>query len=247
MTKQQIEKQFNTRASIYDGRSAWIMDAGMLDSIVAAAEVPRDATLLDVCCGTGAVGGAFKGRVARRTGIDLTPGMLDVARERLDEVVQGDVRKLPFDDGRFGIVVSRQALHFFEDPSVPIAEMARVLAPGGQLVLCQRVPYGEADRAWWHELNRLKQPNLATFILERHLTDGMERAKLGKIEKRDYFLWESINDWVQSPEVPEANRDRILEHVRRAPAEVKKVHPFEIEGSSVRARWRWVIVSGWKR
>ena len=241
-----VQAQFSTRVPIYDRRSAWILDTEIIGAMVAAAAIRGDETLLDVCCGTGAVGGAFAGAVRRRVGVDLTPAMLDAARPRLDEVVLGDARALPFPDASFDLVVSRQAVHFLPDPGVGIVQMGRVLRPGGRLVLGQRVPYGEADEAWMRELNALKQPNLQTFILESHLRDGMARAGVTDIVARNVHVWEDINDWVTSPEVPEANRARILEHCRTAPDAVRAVHPIEVDGDAVRCCWRWVILTGTK-
>lgn len=246
--ERQIQNQFTSRVPIYDRRSAWILDTSITGAMVEACKAPRDAQLLDVCCGTGAVGGAFAGRVGRRVGVDLTQAMLDTAKGRLDEVVQGDARALPFPDATFDVVVSRQALHFFHEPDVPIREMARVLKPGGQIVLGQRVPYGKADEAWMSELNFLKQPNLATFMLEEHLTGGLARAGISDVTTRDVQVWESIDDWVASPEVSAENAKKILAHVQNAPESVRKVHPIEQRpDGSTWACWRWVIVTGFKR
>jgi DNA gyrase subunit B len=244
--EQQVQRQFTERHTIYDRRSSWIMNPGILDMILAASRATADAELLDVCCGTGAVGGAFKGRVRWRVGLDLTQAMLDVARSRLDEVVQGNALHMPFTAQRFDLVVSRQALHFFEDPARVIAEMDRVTKPGGQIILAQRVPYGNADAEWMAELNRLKQPNLKTFMLERHLTDGIERAGYRDLAVTNFGVWESINEWVESPEVPSPNRGKILEHCQKAPARVRAVHPMVVDGDKVRACWRWAFVSAQK-
>jgi ubiquinone/menaquinone biosynthesis C-methylase UbiE len=241
-----VQSQFSTRVPVYDRRSAWIMDPGLLAAIVGACTAPASAELLDVCCGTGAVVGAFAGRVRRRTGFDLTAAMLDQARPRADHVVQGDARALPFADASFDVVVSRQAMHFFDDPSAPIREMARVLRPGGQLILAQRVAWGDADTAFWTELNFLKQPNLRTFILDEHLVGGMLAAGIRDIVASQHALWESIDDWVASPEVPEPNRAKILEMCRNASAEVRRVHPIEAGPDGVRCCWRWGIWAGTK-
>ncbi len=244
--EQQVQDQFTGRHTIYDKRSSWIMNPGILDMIVAASRAKPDAELLDVCCGTGAVGGAFQGRVRRRVGFDLTQAMLDVASSRLDETVQGNALDMPFPAESFDIVVSRQALHFFDDPSQVIAGMHRVTRPGGQIILGQRVPYGDADTEWMAELNRLKQPNLKTFMLERHLTEGIEKAGYRDLAVTNFGVWESINDWVDSPEVPVENREKILDHCRTAPARVRAAHPMVIDGDQVRGCWRWVFVSAHK-
>src|SRR5579859_6096960 len=98
-----VQKQFTTRAPVYDQVSAWVTDTGLLEAMVKRLEVPAESRLLDVCCGTGAVGGAFKGKVAKRVGLDLTPAMLEQAAMRLDECVQGSADQLPFEAGSFEV------------------------------------------------------------------------------------------------------------------------------------------------
>lgn len=241
----QVQDQFSTRVPIYDRRSAWIQDAGMIAAIVAQVPPNPSAKLLDVCCGTAAVSAAFAGRVGHRTGFDLTPAMLEVAKGRLDAVVQGDARHLPFEDASFDVVFSRQALHFFADPTEPIREMGRVLKPGGLLVLAQRLPWSEVDTAFWSGINFLKQPNLQTFLEERHILAGLEAAGCTLAQQSDYGLWESIHDWVASPEVSRERGEEILRRYAEAPAEVRAVHPIEERTEEGRvttwACWRWGI------
>lgn len=72
--------------------------------------------------------------------LDLSGVQLDAARDRLKndaryDIVEGDIFHLPFDDASFDTVVCIRVVHHFEDPRPAIAEMARVLRPGGVLIL----------------------------------------------------------------------------------------------------------------
>ena len=92
--------------------------------------------VLDVGCGTGVVARAAVDRVrpgGRVVGLDASPGMLAVARDRGAGVEwrQGSAERLPFEDGSFDAVTSQFALMFFDDRDGAVAEMARVLVPGG--------------------------------------------------------------------------------------------------------------------
>jgi ubiquinone/menaquinone biosynthesis C-methylase UbiE len=99
--------------------------------------------VLDVACGAGALVVEVAPRVDRAVGVDLSEGMLQLARSRLRaagevpnvEFLQGPSDALPFDDGSFTALVCTTALHHFPDPQGSIDEMARVLAPGGRLVI----------------------------------------------------------------------------------------------------------------
>lgn len=93
--------------------------------------------VLDVACGTGVVAVTAARLGACVTGLDLTPELLDRARENaaLAKVAidfhEGDVEKLPFDDNEFDVVLSQYGHMFAPRPDVAIAEMLRVLRPGG--------------------------------------------------------------------------------------------------------------------
>lgn len=104
-------------------------------------------SVLDVACGTGVVArtardGAHSGRIV---GVDLNPAMLEVAREARPDLewVQGDAENLPFADAEFDIALCQSALFFFPDPGRAVAEMARVVAPGGVVALQTYAPLAE--------------------------------------------------------------------------------------------------------
>ena len=105
-------------------------------------EEPPGTSVLDIPCGGGV---AFRGLRAnqdvRYVAADLSKVMLTRARgearrrgvEALIEFVEADVEALPFSDGEFDLSVTYTGLHCFPDPAVAIAELARVLKPGGRL------------------------------------------------------------------------------------------------------------------
>lgn len=93
--------------------------------------------VLDVGCGTGVVAITAARLGARTTGVDLTPQLLNRAREnggiaRVDiEWLEGDVEELPFGPDQFDIVLSQFGHMFAPRPEVAVREMLRVLKPGG--------------------------------------------------------------------------------------------------------------------
>jgi SAM-dependent methyltransferase len=95
--------------------------------------------VLDVGCGTGVVAITAARRGARVTGLDLTPELLERARESAKiagleiEWHQGDAEQLPFEDRAFDAVLSQFGHMFAPRPEVAVAEMLRVLKPGGTL------------------------------------------------------------------------------------------------------------------
>jgi ubiquinone/menaquinone biosynthesis C-methylase UbiE len=97
--------------------------------------------LLDLGCGTGAAVREAAETVRRAVGVDLSPGMIRRARVLAAglpnlEFRQGDVSgPLPFADGEFTAIVCTSAFHHFPRPQTTMAEMARVLSPGGRVLI----------------------------------------------------------------------------------------------------------------
>ncbi|WP_433164656.1 class I SAM-dependent methyltransferase [Kribbella sp. CA-247076] len=105
--------------------------------------------VLDVACGTGNATLPAARAGARVTGLDLTPAMLERARERACELaiewVEGDAEELPFADGRFDVVLSTFGCMFAPRHEVVADELARVLRPGGRIGLCAWTQAGVGD------------------------------------------------------------------------------------------------------
>lgn len=107
--------------------------------LVRYAEIRSGNQVLDVACGTGVVAVTAARRGAAVTGLDLTPELLDVANDNalLAEVSvdwrEGDVESLPFPADTYDVVISQFGHMFAPRPDVAIAEMLRVLKPGGTI------------------------------------------------------------------------------------------------------------------
>ncbi len=104
---------------------------GLLD----AANVVAGQSVLDVACGPGFVAAGAAERGARPRGLDFSPAMLAVARDRHPHVVfaQGDAEALPYPDGQFDAVVSNFGIHHVPQPILALRQAHRVLTPGGSV------------------------------------------------------------------------------------------------------------------
>jgi len=111
------------------------------EDIVRLVDVGPSDAVLDVACGTGVVARLAKeraGPTGRVIGIDVNPAMVDVARNRAPDIDWrvGDAANLPVNEnGGLTVVVCQQGLQFFPDRMAALAEMRRVLAPGGRLAV----------------------------------------------------------------------------------------------------------------
>jgi SAM-dependent methyltransferase len=92
--------------------------------------------VLDVGCGSGLTLVLADRRGAIPSGLDISPGLLGIARERLPdaELREGDMESLPFGDAAFDAVVGVNAFQFAGDPRRALREAARVARPGGRVV-----------------------------------------------------------------------------------------------------------------
>ena len=113
-----------------------------IPALLRALPVPRGCRLLEVGCGRG-VGLtelARRCRPARLVGIDIAPDLVDLAKARLDrfgvsaELHVGDVRRLPFGDGDFDVVIDFGTCYHIDQPGAALREIARVLGAGGVFI-----------------------------------------------------------------------------------------------------------------
>jgi ArsR family transcriptional regulator len=128
----------------------------------------------------------FAGMARRVEGIDLSHQMLTVARSKLQDagaanasVRHGDATASPYADSSASLVIIHQVLHFLDDPGRALVEAARVLAPGGSLIVVEFAPHtlehlrtehahrhlgvSEADMARWADRAGLTVKAAKTF------------------------------------------------------------------------------------
>jgi demethylmenaquinone methyltransferase/2-methoxy-6-polyprenyl-1,4-benzoquinol methylase len=148
--------------------------------------LPRDGgQVLDVATGTGLVAQALLARGFRVTGLDQSPEMLVRARERFGdrvELVEGSADELPFDDASFDHLTFTYLLRYVDDPAATLAELARVVRPGGTIAMLEfGLPRGVSRPAWdvwvgvglplagrlvspgWHDVGRFLGPSIRSF------------------------------------------------------------------------------------
>lgn len=135
---------------------------------------------------------------ATLTGIDLSSEMLDLARQRATdlgrviELRQGDAQELPFSDATFDCVVCTYSLCSVPDEVRAIAEMDRVLRPGGFLILVDHIRSSVPPVLWIQHLLELSPKRTERELTRRPLLDvraaGLEvlrsdRSRLGMVER----------------------------------------------------------------
>ncbi len=192
-----ILDQFTRQATPFSTADT-ITDANALRMIVEAAGPGPGDTVLDVACGGGIIVCAFAAEVKHVTGIDMTPAMLDRARQLAAEKGltnvswdQGDVGSLPYADGAFDIVVTRFSMHHFLDPIGVLREMVRVCVPGGRVVVVDMYASENPTKAAeWNRAEKLRDPSHVRCLTLTELKAlfgavGLPAPEAGFYELRD--------------------------------------------------------------
>lgn len=191
----QIVDQFTRQVEGYVGKQAADETAYRLAREVTGVSSSDHA--LDVACGPGLLAFAFAGVARRVTGIDLTPAMIDKARQlqaerglrNLDWTVSS-AESLPFGDGAFSLTVSRYTFHHLIDPRRVLAEMVRVCCPGGRVALIDvALPPSKVDA--FNRMEKLRDPShvramtpdeLTALMVDAGLTDFKTGAYCSEVE-----------------------------------------------------------------
>lgn len=157
---------------------------------------------LEVAIGTGLNLGLYPPEV-RLTGIDLSPVMLEIARSRASkggvqaELREGDAHDLPFADGTFDSVVCTFSLCNIPDEGRALAEMSRVLKPGGRLVLVDHVRSTIRPVYWIQKAIEFVSVRMDGDHMTRRPREHVERHGF-EVEESERFKWGGIVERVQA-------------------------------------------------
>lgn len=160
---QQVRQMFAGIADRYDRANRVLsmgVDVGWRHAAVRTAGLQPGEKVLDVCAGTGDLAAALRSAGADVIGSDFCPEMLRHALEkRSDEhrdglnYVAGDAMRLPFADDAFDLATVAFGIRNVEDPQAGLAEMARVVRPGGRVVVLEfcrpRLPLFRSIYLWY--------------------------------------------------------------------------------------------------
>src|SRR3954468_13968856 len=161
-----VVDQFTRQATPFANATA-MRDEEALRLLVEFSGAVTTDTVLDVACGPGLVVAAFAKVCRRAAGIDITPAMIEKAREHANALALanvewhvGNVTTLPFPDRSFSMVVSRFAFHHFPDPLAVLREMARVATRPGRIVVADMAASDDPVRAAaLNRMERLRDPS----------------------------------------------------------------------------------------
>jgi ubiquinone/menaquinone biosynthesis C-methylase UbiE len=236
--KQRVRDQFGPAAARYAVSDVHVGGPDLTAMLRAVALTGRE-RLLDVGTGAGHTALAFAPRVTEVVALDLTEAMLEQTRieaERrgLDNLrcQLGDAEALPFATDSFDLVTSRLAAHHFPRAEVAAAEMARVLCPGGSLLLEDSMaPEDPAQDTFFNTIELLRDPshvrNYTPSQWLRMLSGcGIEAEVLGR-----WGLYQDFNQWVERTRAPQTSVAELRRLFDAAPADVREALALDTRGT----------------
>ena len=185
---------------------------------------------LDVAAGTGHVARALAPRVRAVVAVDATAAMLATGKAEADRAglrnvvfQRGDAAALPFADGSFDLVLSRFALHHFEDTAGPLREMARCLRAGGTLAVGDLLADADAGiAATQNRLERLRDPSHTRILSAAELAERLAAEGLTPSAPETRDVVRPLEPWLAqtetAPDVAGAIRAKLREEIGGGPA-----------------------------
>jgi SAM-dependent methyltransferase len=203
MYEESIRDEFTHQTDSF-ARSPAMSAAATLGSVVEMVPADAGARWLETACGPALIAREIAGRVGSVHGIDLTPAMVEkasaeAAAASVDNVdfSLGDATALEFEEASFDGAVNRFSLHHIPVPQRVLAEMARVVRPGGWVVLADHLTDADGDAAAWHEeIERLRDPSHWACLTRERLLAAGEAAGLVLDEEQVIPLDLDFGEWL---------------------------------------------------
>lgn len=252
MYEDSIRSEFTHQTDSF-ATSASVSSAETLGALVELAPSDPDARWLETACGPGLVSRALAARVGSVHGVDLTPAMVERARaDALAEGVGsvefslGDATALEFEDGSFDGAINRLSLHHIPAPQRVVAEMARVVRPGGWVIVGDLVTDpGPEAMAWHQEVERLRDPSHWSSLTQERLRRTGEDARLTLDTEQLTELDLDYDDWLARGSAGPAVGPLIDRLLTEVPAGLEAFRVVQ-EGESRRLKFRFWL-SRWRR
>ncbi len=248
--KQAVEAQFTAAAAAYAGSGVHAEGAD-LEAMLASAAPGGGERLLDLGSGAGHTSLFFAPHVSEVHALDLSKAMLEQGRRLAHERSLtnlhwhcGEAESLPFPDMHFDLVTSRQSAHHYEDLDGTLREVARVLKPGGRLVVVDSVaPENHAGDTFLNTFEILRDP---THVRDHRVSDWcrmLENAGLTAQPGPRWWLDMDFEEWVERSATPTDAVDALRAFARRAPVDVRAPFFPDAEGCS-RIRFEAALIVG---
>jgi len=248
--KVKVQSQFGAAVEAY--ASSEIHARGeSLDILIELIKPEGGWQALDVATGAGHTALSIAPHVAHVTATDLTEVMLAktaelAARKGLTNVEtrRADAEALPFEAASFDLVTCRLAFHHFPNPHQALAELARVLKPGGVLGFTDNIVVPDKQAAgYYNAYEKLRDPSHNWVYPLARLEAMFARAGLRVEATRQLSKEFEFHEWADRQHVSEANKEKLLNMMRHIPEALQPLFaPRWTEETMYFSLWEAVIV-----
>jgi ubiquinone/menaquinone biosynthesis C-methylase UbiE len=248
-----VKEEFKRQAETLSVASVFT-DSGVLEQIHAAIKPTRMMNLLDLGCGPGIVTAAMAPDVREAVAYDLTPEMLDKAKQRCQEAGLKNVRfelgsaeHLPFPDESFDTVVTRLTIHHFLDPRSVMKEMVRVTRRGGKVVVADVVSSENDEEAALHNaLETLRDPTHVQMLSCSAMMELIQSAGLRMTSNVTWEMKRDYEEWIRITNAPERIKPLYTIMVALAKAGLHAGIHLHFDGRTVGFTHQWLLATGEK-
>ena len=199
----QAQKYFAEHAPVWNETRKLHAPEAEVEAAIFAAALEKGSQwrrLLDIGCGAGRMLELLSPRAENAIGVDLSSAMLGVARAQLEksglrnvQLRQGDIYALPVDGEVIDLAVVHQVLHYLDNPARALREAARVLAPGGRLIVVDFAPHPRKSCGKNTSIGgSASRPRRSTTILIRRGWNPLPSRPRALGERRDEKLTVSL-------------------------------------------------------
>ncbi|MDD4797548.1 MAG: class I SAM-dependent methyltransferase [Eubacteriales bacterium] len=246
----QVQQSFTAQAQNFETGSMNFSKQEYLDYTVRCARPQAGDNVLEAAAGTGLCGRALAPHVQSVTCLDATPAMLAVGERAARSAgltnlrfVQGRVEQLPFAKETFDLVLTRLAFHHFTEMERPMAELCRVLKPGGRLVTIDMEAAAEPLRAVEDRLETLRDPSHVKNRSRQEFLSLFAAQGLTLTKAESTPIEVSVPAWLELTDTPDDAAQRITALLRAelAGGQPTGFSPYERDGRLWFAQ-RWLLM-----
>jgi SAM-dependent methyltransferase len=204
MYEDSIRAEFTHQSRSF-GTAPVVRSAETLGALIELVPSNAAADWIDLACGPGIVSRATAAKVGSVKGVDLTPAMVEEAERRAgEEAIEnvsftlGDATALEFAADSFDGAITRLSLHHIPGPGRVVAEMARLVRPGGWVLVSDIVADRDRDaNAWREEIERLRDPSHWACHTPESLRAMGEAAGLELDEEKLVPIEIDFDEWME--------------------------------------------------
>lgn len=249
-----INRSFEIQAPGFESETVNFTKEEYLNYSLSCISLNRQDTVLEVAAGTCVCGRSFAPFVQTVVCLDATLPMLQIGQQEADShhlnnmvFVKGYAEELPFLYNSFDIVFSRLAFHHFTNVNLVFSEMARVLKPGGKLVMIDMEAAAEELRCIEDEIETLRDISHVKNMSKAEMTDlftvnGLSIEKCETTEIR-----QKLRNWLALTKTPENVQKEILKRMEADINGEEKTgfSPYR-EDETICFNQKWVLIIGKK-